>query len=94
MPFLYGNGKYNIKGEMTMPHISVKMVAGRTEEQKKALAKALEKTITETLGCENMWVSISIDDYSTVEWQDVFKTEIKDNKSLFKKPEYDPKILL
>lgn len=77
-----------------MPHISVKMIEGRSDEQKKALAKALEKALTETLGCADMWVSISIDDYNGKQWQDVFEKEIKDNKNLYKKPEYDPKILL
>ena len=77
-----------------MPHINVKMIEGRSEEQKKALAKALEKALTETLGCGDMWVSISIDDYNGKQWQDVFEKEIKASKNLYKKPEYDPKILL
>jgi len=41
-----------------------------------------------------MWVSVSIDNYNGKQWQDVFANEIKDNKNLYKKPEYDPKILL
>jgi len=77
-----------------MPHISVKMIEGRSEEQKKALAAALQKALTDTLGCADMWVSVSIDDYNGKQWQDVFANEIKDNKNLYKKPEYDPKILL
>ena len=34
-----------------MPHIHVQMIEGRSEEQKIALAKALQKALTDTLGC-------------------------------------------
>ncbi len=78
-----------------MPHISVKMIEGRTEEQKKALADALEKALSETLGCSTQWVTLSIEDYNGKQWQEVFKKEVTDNeKNLYKKPQYDPKILL
>ena len=77
-----------------MPHINVKMIEGRSEEQKKALAKALQKALVDTLGCGDMWVSVSIDDYSGKEWQDVFEKDIKGSAHLYKEPEYDPKILL
>lgn len=77
-----------------MPHIHVKMIEGRSEEQKKALAAALQKALTDTLGCGDMWVSIAIDDYNGEQWQDVFKNDIEGSKHLYKKPEYDPKILL
>ena len=77
-----------------MPHINVKMIEGRSEEQKKALAEALNKALRDTLGCADMWVSVSIEDYNAKQWQDVFANEIKDNKNLYKNPQYDPKILL
>ncbi len=78
-----------------MPHISVKMIEGRSEEQKKALADALEKALSDTLGCSTQWVTLSIEDYNGQQWQEVFKKEVTDNeKNLYKKPQYDPKILL
>ncbi|MBE6623219.1 MAG: 4-oxalocrotonate tautomerase [Ruminococcaceae bacterium] len=78
-----------------MPHISVKMLEGRSEEQKKQLAQALEKTLSETLGCATTWVTVSIEDYSAEQWQDVFKKEVSENEeNLYKKAQYDPKILL
>lgn len=78
-----------------MPHISVKMIEGRTEEQKKQLAEALEKALTETLGCASTWVTVSIEDYNGEQWQEVFKKEVTDNEeNLYKKAQYDPKILL
>ena len=76
-----------------MPHVHVKMVAGRTEEQKKALAAALEKAMGEAIGVDSKYISIAIDDYTAEQWQDVFKAEIADKK-LYKEPGYDPKSLL
>ena len=73
-----------------MPHISVKMLKGRTE-----LANALEKAISETLGCSASHVTVAIEDYTAVEWQDVFQKEIaQKEESLYKKAQYDPKSLL
>lgn len=77
-----------------MPHISVKMIEGRTKQQKEALAAALEKALGETLGVADMWISVSIDDYNAEEWQEVFEKEIAGSENLYKKPGYDPKILL
>ncbi len=78
-----------------MPHISVKMIEGRSDEQKKALAEALEKALTETLGCSSKWVTVSIEDFDGKQWQKVFEDEvIKKDDKLFKKAEYDPKIIL
>ena len=79
-----------------MPHISVKMLKGRTEEQKRNLAEALAKTLTEQLRCSSQHVTICIVDYTPVEWQEVFKREVTDKpaEKIYKKPEYDPKDLL
>ena len=76
-----------------MPHVHVKTVAGRTEEQKKILAKAVEKALEEAIGVDSKFISIAIDDYTAEQWQDVFKDEIA-GKDLYKEPGYDPKILL
>lgn len=79
-----------------MPHISVKMLEGRSEEQKKRLADALVKTLTAELHCSGHYVTCTIEDYSAAEWQKVFKEEISDKPAdkVFKKTEYDPKDLL
>ena len=59
-----------------MPHISVKMLEGRTEEQKRRLADALVKTLTQELGCSAHYVTCSIEDYDARQWQDVFKLSL------------------
>ena len=78
-----------------MPHIAVKMLKGRTEEQKKNLSAALVKALTKELGCSEHYVTCTIEDYDAREWQDVFKSEITDKRDkVYKKAEYDPKDLL
>ncbi len=78
-----------------MPHISVKMLEDRTEEQKKKLSQALVKTLTKELGCSEHYVTCTIEDFTAKEWQDVFKEEITDKpEKVYKKAEYDPKDLL
>ena len=79
-----------------MPNISVKMLAGRTREQKEKLAKDLVEVLSRDLGADKHWITCTIEDYDEEQSQDFFKTEIADKpaEAVFKKPEYDPKDLL
>ena len=78
-----------------MPHISIKMLEGRSEEQKKRLADALVQTLTRELGCSGHYVTCTVEDFTAAQWQDVFKKEIEGKgAALYKKAEYDPKSLL
>jgi 4-oxalocrotonate tautomerase len=71
------------------------MLNGRTEEQKKKLSEALSQAVQNVLNIVDMHVSVTIEDYSAKEWQEVFKEEITNKeKFLYKKPEYDPKSLM
>lgn len=79
-----------------MPNISIKMLAGRTREQKEKLAKDLVEVLSRDLGADKHWITCTIEDYDAQQWQEVFKTEIADKPAevVFKKPEYDPEDLL
>ena len=78
-----------------MPHISVKMLKGRTEEQKKEAAKKLTAALCEALGCGDTHITVGIEDFTAEEWQEVFAKDIEGKKDkLYKKPSYDPKSLL
>lgn len=52
-----------------MPHIGIKMLKGRTPEQKEKLSVALVKTLVEQLGCSESHVSCTIEDFTAQEWQ-------------------------
>lgn len=73
-----------------MPHVAVKMYAGRTRAQKEALAKALVETVTRTLECSDDYVTVTIEDYDPAAWQEqVYQPEIIGKPDiLFKKPGY------
>lgn len=78
-----------------MPHIGIKMLKGRTPEQKEKLSAALVKTLTEQLGCSEAHVTCTIEDYTAREWQEIFQKEVTEKQDkLYKKPDYDPKDLL
>lgn len=79
-----------------MPHISVKMLEGRTDEQKQKLAKDLVEVLSRDLGADKHWITCTVEDFDAQEWQDVFKSEIADKPRdvVYKSPEYDPKDLL
>ena len=78
-----------------MPHISVKMLKGRTEEQKKVAAEKLTAALCEALGCGDSHVTVTVEDFTAEEWQDVFASDISGKSDkLYKKPNYDPKDLL
>jgi 4-oxalocrotonate tautomerase len=75
-----------------MPHIVVKMLPGRSEQQKAKLAQEIVKTVTATLKCEDKWVSVAIEDVEPGEWTaNVYRPEIEANwDKLYKKPSYEP----
>jgi 4-oxalocrotonate tautomerase len=78
-----------------MPHISVKMLQGRTEQQKQALAAALKETLKKTIGAPEKYISVTIEDYTAEDWVDVFQEEVTDKPdAVYVKPSYDPKDLL
>ena len=78
-----------------MPHIGIKMLKGRTQEQKENLSAALVKTLTEQLGCSQQYVTCSIEDYTAEESQKIFKEQVTDKQDkLYKRPGYNPEDLL
>ncbi|TWB20300.1 4-oxalocrotonate tautomerase [Nitrospirillum amazonense] len=76
-----------------MPHIIVKMYAGRSEAQKAKLAGELTRTLMTHMGSSEASVSISIEDVDPADWvETVYKPDIVDKPdTLYKKPGYDPR---
>lgn len=77
-----------------MPHITIKMLKGRTDDQKKLAAEKVSKALVDAIGCTESHVSVSIEDYTPEEWQEQYRIEVTENNALVKKPDYDPKELL
>jgi 4-oxalocrotonate tautomerase len=75
-----------------MPHVIVKLLAGRSEELKSRLAAQLVKDVKDILNCGEESVSMEIEDIKAGDWAEkVYNTEIAPKwKNLHKKPGYKP----
>ena len=75
-----------------MPHVIVKMYAGRSEDQKKRLAEAIKKSVIEIAEVPATGVSVAIEEYSKEEWPEkVYRPEILEKEeNLIIKPGYNP----
>lgn len=72
-----------------MPHVSVKMWKGKTEQQKQELKEKIITAVKEATGAGDYWISVAIEDVDPSDWKKVYKEEIlpKGDK-LYKKPGY------
>ena len=75
-----------------MPHIIVKMFAGRSDEVKQQLAHAITKTLIDTIGSSEKSISVGIEDVEPDDWGDkVYRPDIAAKlDTIFKAPGYDP----
>lgn len=75
-----------------MPHLIVKMYAGRGHAEKQALADRLTAAVQETLGYGSDAVSVAIEDVQPADWMSqVYGPEIEQRQEqLFKRPGYGP----
>ncbi len=75
-----------------MPHIIVKLYAGRSEEQKARIAEEVTQAVMAAANCAEKSVSVSIEDVAPDEWTEkVYKPDIiAKPDQIYKKPGYDP----
>ena len=75
-----------------MPHIIVKLYPGRSEEQKKQLAREIAKKVTEIAVCEEKSVSVAFEEVAPEDWAEkVYRPDIIDNEEkLIVTPGYNP----
>jgi 4-oxalocrotonate tautomerase len=75
-----------------MPHISVKLAPGKSEQQKSRLAEAIVRDVMSVLNSEEDAISVAIEEVPLEEWTaKVYVPEIRrDWDKLYKKPGYNP----
>jgi 4-oxalocrotonate tautomerase len=75
-----------------MPHVIVKMYAGRQKAEKQALADEITKSVETILGYGPEAVSVSIEDVAPRDWTEkVYRPDIVAKPDqLFKMPGYNP----
>jgi len=75
-----------------MPHVIVKMYAGRSEQQKTKLAEAITKAVMAALNQSEDAVSVGLEDVAPKDWTEkVYKPDILGKSdTIYKKPGYAP----
>jgi 4-oxalocrotonate tautomerase len=75
-----------------MPHVIVKLLSGRSEQQKARIADEITKAVMATANCADAAVSVCIEDVAASDWTEkVYKPDIIGNPArLYKKPGYGP----
>lgn len=75
-----------------MPHVIVKLYAGKSERQKARIAEEVTKAVMAGANCAEQSVSVSIEDIEPEDWvEKVFKPDIiEKSDGLYKKPGYKP----
>jgi 4-oxalocrotonate tautomerase len=78
-------------GDETMPHVIIKLLPGRSEQQKAKIAEEVTKTIMATANCAETVVSVGIEDVASDDWTEtVYKPDIIGKPdTIYKKPGYD-----
>lgn len=76
--------------EEIMPHVSVKLWPGRSEEEKKRLAAAITEDVVRIIRCGEESVSVAIEEIAAADWKKkVYDPEIRGKMDrLYKKPGY------
>ena len=75
-----------------MPHVTVKLYPGRSEEQKTRLAEQIVKDVVAVLKSDEKSVSVAIEEITPGDWAEkVYKPDLADHwEKLYKKPGYNP----
>ena len=73
-----------------MPHVIVKLWPGKSEKQKKQLADAITRDVTEVLDYGEESVSVALEEIPAAEWAEkVYRPDIVQSPAtLYKKPGY------
>jgi len=73
-----------------MPHVIVKLWPGKSEQQKRRLAKAITDDVMKVLRCGEESVSVAFEEVDANEWgEKVYEPDIvRKSDTLYKKPGY------
>jgi 4-oxalocrotonate tautomerase len=73
-----------------MPHVIVKLWPGKTDEQKRRLARAIADDVMKTLNYGDESVSVAFEEVDASQWADrVYRPDIVDKAdTVYKKPGY------
>jgi 4-oxalocrotonate tautomerase len=75
-----------------MPHVIVKLYAGRSQDVKQKIAEAVAKAVMAETGNREESISVSIEDFAPADWMEkVYGPDIERGPGeLLKRPGYGP----
>ena len=71
-----------------MPHIVIKTISGPSPEQLKKAAEEIAVIVNKTMGKSEKYISVSVEEYSFGEWENVYNEFVKDKDNVILKPGY------
>jgi 4-oxalocrotonate tautomerase len=78
--------------ENAMPHVIIKLLPGKTDDQKNRLAAEITKSIMSTLNYGEEAVSVAFEEVEAKDWTEkVYRPDIQAKwDKVYKKPGYEP----
>lgn len=74
-----------------MPHIVIKTIGGPSKKQLQEAAEQIAVVVNKTMGKPEKYISVSVEEYSFGEWEDVYNEFVRDKDNVLIKPGYtDP----
>lgn len=67
-----------------MPHISIKMYPGRTDDTKKKIAEKVRDCLVEEMQMEPKYFSVSVEDIEKSDWQKEVVDQLKEEELYIK----------
>jgi phenylpyruvate tautomerase PptA (4-oxalocrotonate tautomerase family) len=71
-----------------MPHIVIKTISGPSKKQLQDAAEQIASIVNKTMGKPEKYISVSVEEYSFAEWEDVYNECIKGKGNVLVKPGY------
>ena len=71
-----------------MPHIVIKAISGASPQQLQEASEQIRTVINKTMGKPEKYTSVSVEEYSFSEWENVYNEYIKDKDNVLLKPGY------
>jgi 4-oxalocrotonate tautomerase len=74
-----------------MPHVIVKLWPGKSDEQKRRLARRITKSVMDVFDCGEESVSVGFEEVGSQDWKKkVYEPDIREGwDKLYKKPGYE-----
>jgi phenylpyruvate tautomerase PptA (4-oxalocrotonate tautomerase family) len=71
-----------------MPHVVIKTISGPSQKQLQEAAEQIAEVVSKTMGKPNKYISVSVEEYSSGEWEDVYDEYVKGKDNVLVKPGY------